>query len=135
MADQKMRNRQSFSATMIKRRIHSSHRTASVPPTPGAHTVQRWRVWTAILTAVTFVVLVSTAAMHHHTTAAEDQDCSICSVVTHKLADHPLVDLPKLTVIFISYAPFLPAMPGVAHVSPLLPPPSCGPPAPSLSVC
>ncbi|MFI4939670.1 MAG: hypothetical protein ACHP7O_04900, partial [Burkholderiales bacterium] len=102
-------------------------------PGPGTHAVQRWRVWTAILTAITFVVLVSTAAMHHHATVAEDQDCAICSVVTHKLADHPLVDLPKLTVIFISYAPFLSAIPPAAHASPLLLPPGRGPPAPSLT--
>ena len=100
-----------------------------------AYAVERWRVWTAMLTAITFVVLVSTAAMHHHATMVEDQDCAICSVVTHKLADLPLVTLPRLVVIFIAYAPFLPATQRVAHASPSLLPPSCGPPAPSTEIC
>jgi hypothetical protein len=116
---------------MFRKPVHSSHRQASSPPARPA----RWRVWTALLAAITFIVLVSTAATHHHATTVDDQDCAICSVVTHKLADLPLVKLPKLVVILVSYAPFLRAAPSVAHASPLRLPPSCGPPALSPPIC
>jgi len=100
-----------------------------------ARTVAPWRFWTALLTAITFVVLVSTAAMHHHATAVEDQDCPVCSVVTHKVADLPPVSLPVLVVVLLSYAPFLLLRPGVTHASPVSLPPSCGPPASIPTIC
>ena len=100
-----------------------------------ARAVAPWRVWTALLTAITFVVLVSTAAMHHHATAVDDQDCPVCSVVTHKAAGPLPAVLPTPVVIFLSYTPFLPSKPGVAHASPVPLPPSCGPPAPISTIC
>src|SRR5471030_669549 len=102
---------------MFNTRRHSSNRqTAS--PQAGVFAVARWRVWTALLTAITFAVLVSTAAMHHHASVADDQDCAICSVVTHKLTDVPLVKMPRLVLVLVSYAPYLLATPAVAHASP-----------------
>jgi hypothetical protein len=120
---------------MFTRRIHFASRQTSAPPLRRAYAVARWRVWTALLTALTFVVLVSTAAMHHHATTAEDQDCAVCSVITHKITDVPLVILPRLVVVLVSYAPFLLAAPAIAPASPLLLPPGCGPPDGSSAIC
>ncbi|MDR3482007.1 MAG: hypothetical protein P4L91_14985 [Burkholderiaceae bacterium] len=94
-----------------------------------------WRIWAALLTAISFVVLVSTSAMHHHATAVDDQDCPVCSVVTHKAAGPLPLALPTPVVVFLSYAPFLLSKPGVAHASPVSLPPSCGPPAPISTIC
>jgi len=105
----------------------SRHRPAA--PQARAVAVDRWRVWTALLTAITFVVLVSSAAMHHHATAVEDQECATCSVLTHKLAALHAVKLPELALILVSYAPYLLATPIAVHLSPTLLPPACGPPA------
>jgi hypothetical protein len=113
----------------------SGIRPASAPPARRARAVAPWRIWTALLTAITFVVLVSTAAMHHHATAVEDQDCAVCSVVTHKVTNLPLVVLPKLVVVFLSYSPFLLPKPFITLASPVVLPPSCGPPAASSTIC
>ena len=116
---------------MIAGRLFPAHRQrkASLPPVRRQANLAPWRFWTAILTAIAFTFLVSTAATHHHKTLIDDQDCAVCSVVSHKLADQPLVVLPKLVAILIAYAPFLPAASCATHVSPFLLPPSCGPPA------
>jgi hypothetical protein len=100
-----------------------------------ARAVAPWRIWAALLTAITFMVLISTAAMHHHATAVDDQDCPICSVVTHKAAGSLPATLPAQVVVLLSYAPFLPSKPGVAHASPVSLPPSCGPPASISAIC
>jgi hypothetical protein len=112
---------------MFDTSLRTQHRQTAPQPLR-AFAVGRWRVWTALLTAITFVVLVSTAAMHHHATAVEDQECATCSVLTHKLADVPLVKLPTLILLLVSYAPYLLAAPVVAHISLSLLPPACGPP-------
>lgn len=84
---------------------------------------------------ITFVVLVSTAATHHHATVVDDQDCAICSVVAHKVSGLPPVALPVLMVVLLSYAPFILFKQGVALASPVLLPPSCGPPASMPAIC
>jgi uncharacterized membrane protein YoaK (UPF0700 family) len=90
--------------------------------------VKAWRVWLALLTAFAFVLLVTTATQHHHASSAEDLDCSICSVVMHKLADAPLMHLQKLLIVFIAFAFFQASASCILHTSPLWLPPSCGPP-------
>jgi len=120
---------------MFNKRRQPGNRYARTLQTQRARTVAPWRIWTALLTVISFVVLVSTATMHHHATAVEDQDCAICSVVTHKVADLPPVTMPAMVAILLSYAPFLPAKPSTARPSPLHLPPSCGPPAPTSTIC
>jgi len=88
-----------------------------------------------LFTAISFALLITTAATHHHATAVDDQDCAVCSVVTHKISGTPLVALTHLVVILLSYAPFLFALPASAPVSFRLLPPSCGPPALAPAIC
>jgi len=123
-----------FQASMLATRASIKQRLANIPP-PVRRNVAPWRIWTALFTAITFAFLVSTAAMHHHATAADDQDCAVCSVVAHKLAELPLAATPKLVVILISYAPFLLAKSTVVLVSQVRLPPSCGPPHGILTIC
>ncbi|MBV8666893.1 MAG: hypothetical protein JO269_10465 [Burkholderiaceae bacterium] len=111
--------------------IHSFS-SASVPR---ARAAAPWRVWTALLTAITFAVLVATAATHHHASVVEDQDCAVCGVVTHKLADPPPVVLLRPVLILVSYLPYLAVVPLVRFSSPLLLPPACGPPTLSSTSC
>jgi len=94
----------------------------------GMRSLAPWRFWTTLVTIVAFVLLLSNVSTHHHATTADDQDCAICSVVSHKVTDLPEVVLPKLVLVLVSYAPLL--VPGtcVARVFTSLLPPSCGPP-------
>jgi hypothetical protein len=88
-----------------------------------------WRAWIAVITALTFVLLVTTAATHHHATSLEDQGCSLCAAVVHKLTgSEPALKLAQ-TVVFLAYC--LPPLEtvSVAYLTPLLFPPSRGPPA------
>ncbi len=87
-----------------------------------------WRYWTILLTIVAFVGLLTTASTHNHASVADDQDCAVCSIVTHNTSDLPTVDLPKQVLVLISYAPFLAPSNCHNYVSPALLPPSCGPP-------
>ena len=102
---------------------------ASAPKMHSTRSLAPWRFWTALVTTVAFVLLLSTVSTHHHATTADDQDCAVCSVVSHKVTDLPEVVLPKLVLVLVSYAPLL--VPGtcVARVSASLLPPSRGPPA------
>ncbi|MES2072164.1 MAG: hypothetical protein V4488_17545 [Pseudomonadota bacterium] len=88
-----------------------------------------WRAWIAVITAITFVLLVSTAATHHHATSLEDQGCSLCSAVVHKLSGAEPAQMLVQAVVFLAYR--LPSLEtaSVVYLSPLLLPPSCGPPA------
>ncbi|WP_394779579.1 hypothetical protein [Undibacterium sp.] len=92
------------------------------------HAGRGWRAWVAVLTIISFVLLVSTAATHHHTSSLEDQGCSLCTAVAHKLSgDMPVLKLAQ-TVTFLAYR--LPPLQliSVTYTCPLLFPPSCGPP-------
>ena len=96
---------------------------------PRARRLAPWRYWTAIVTIVAFLSLLLTISSHLHLTQAEDQDCAICSVVSHKVSDPPPVSLPTLVLVLLSFAPFLAFAACKPHVSPSLLPPSCGPPS------
>jgi len=91
--------------------------------------VAPWRIWTALITTFAFVMLIATAATHHHTTAIDDQDCAVCGVVSHKVSDTPLVTLPEQVVVLLAYSPYLLAKPTLVQAMPVKLPPSCGPPA------
>lgn len=88
-----------------------------------------WRFWTAIVTIVAFLSLLTVVPTHHHATPAEDQDCAVCSIVSHKVGDTPVVAIPALVLVLLSFAPYLAFALCKAHVQPVLLPPSCGPPA------
>jgi heme/copper-type cytochrome/quinol oxidase subunit 2 len=98
-------------------------------PTHGMRSLAAWRFWTALVTIVAFVLLLSNISTHHHATSAEDQDCAVCSVVSHKITDLPEVVLPKLVLVIVSFASLLVLRARVARPSVSLLPPSCGPPA------
>lgn len=88
-----------------------------------------WRVWTAILVALSFALLVSTAATHHHASAAAAHDCVVCSAVADKVADVPPAPMLAEALAFQAY--FLPSAvpPYVSwYAAPELLPPGCGPP-------
>ncbi len=95
---------------------------------PRARKLAPWRFWTTIVTIAAFLSLLLTVSSHQHLTQAEDQDCAICSVVSHKVSDTPTVLLPKLILVLLAFAPFLAFAACKPHVSPSLLPPSCGPP-------
>ena len=88
-----------------------------------------WKTGVALLTALSFVLLISTAATHHHASSVEDQGCSLCSAVSDKF-DHVTPSATTLvTVDFVAYALFANDH-HTAEFSPsTLLPPSCGPPA------
>jgi hypothetical protein len=105
--------------------------TTNRPPAT-AHRARRlapWRYWTAIVTIAAFFSLLVTVSSHIHLTQAEDQDCAICAVVSHKVSDPPAVALPKLVLVLLTFAPFLAFAACKPHLSPSLLPPSCGPPS------
>lgn len=110
---------------MFKRR----HQHLASMPARHVRDVAPWRIWTALITTLAFVMLLATAATHHHATAIDDQDCAVCGVVTHKVSDPPLVTLPEQVVVVLAYSPYLVAKPTAVQASPIQLPPSCGPPA------
>ncbi|HAT32378.1 MAG TPA: hypothetical protein DCW29_16475 [Janthinobacterium sp.] len=86
-----------------------------------------WRLCVALFTALSFILLLATAATHHHK-AFEAQDCALCSAVLDKVADVAtppvLVRQAEILLYFIQVA----TAQAVAYASPHLLPPSCGPP-------
>ncbi|HEX8955178.1 MAG TPA: hypothetical protein VF798_02830 [Burkholderiaceae bacterium] len=96
---------------------------------PSARRVAPWRFWTTIVTIAAFLSLLLAASSHHHISQAEDQDCAICSVVSHKVSDPPPVVLPQLVLVLLNIAPFLAFAACKPHLSPSLLPPACGPPS------
>lgn len=92
-----------------------------------------WRGWVAAITAITFVLLVSAAATHDHTTSLEEQACSICHVAAQKLINtDTALPIAQILVFLAYHLPTLGSL-SVVTVSPLLLPPSCGPPVLSSS--
>ena len=97
--------------------------------------VWNWRALIALVTVFAFISIVLTAATHHHTTVAEDQACSVCSLAIHKIADTHLVDLAPMVAMLFFYAIFVLESHVVAHIISLYLPPSCGPPRSSPAIC
>ncbi len=117
---------------MLKALLSTKPRLASTPHMwQSLHTRagRGWRAWVAVLTVISFVLLISTAATHHHATSLEDQGCSLCTAAVHQLSGaEPALALAQ-TVVFLAYR--LPSLQtvSVTYLTPLLLPPSCGPPA------
>jgi hypothetical protein len=87
-----------------------------------------WQLCVALFAALSFVLLVSTAATHQHKSALSAHDCALCSAVADKIADTPA---PPAVVLVLQLQPYLLlslAAYVATYVSPELLPPSCGPP-------
>jgi hypothetical protein len=87
-----------------------------------------WQLCVALFAALSFVLLISTAATHRHTSALSAHDCALCSAVADKIADTPA---PPAVVLVLQLQPYLLvslAAYVATYVSPKLLPPSCGPP-------
>lgn len=59
--------------------------------------------WLAVLVALAFALLVSTAATHHHP-AGEEYDCAICAAVVHAVSDTVLPIAVPVAVYVLLYA-------------------------------
>jgi hypothetical protein len=88
-----------------------------------------WRFWVAIVVALSFLLLVSTASTHHHTKAIEDQSCSVCSSVNVKPHDIEPISLLAKVIIFLGYHFPVSGEIHIAYLAVSLLPPSCGPPS------
>jgi hypothetical protein len=87
-----------------------------------------WRLCLALFAALSFVLLVSTAATHQHKSALSAHDCALCSAVADKIADTPAPPAVVLVLQLQPYRLLSLAAYVAAYVSPELLPPSCGPP-------
>jgi hypothetical protein len=88
----------------------------------------RWRMTTAFLTALTFAMLLVTAASHHHATSLEDRDCSVCSTAVHQVPGAPATPVIGQVVSALLYKIDVATSHNAAYASSSLLPPSCGPP-------
>jgi len=89
---------------------------------------RRSRSLIATLTAIAFALLVSLAALHVHTTEADQDGCAICTAVIGKVSGPPPVVAalpPVFTAFVVADTCDAPAAPRRAQN---LLPPSCGPP-------
>jgi len=87
--------------------IHNHAVTASnAPPSANPLDLLRrrasaWR-WLAVVVALAFALLVSTAATHHHP-SGEEYDCAICAAVVHAVSDTVLpvaVPVPSYVLLY-----------------------------------
>lgn len=86
-----------------------------------------WR-WLAVVVALAFTLLVSTAATHHHP-AGEDRDCAICAAVVHAVSDTVLpVAVPVASYVLLYALERTPTAP-LHHAAAVPFPCICGPPA------
>jgi hypothetical protein len=92
-----------------------------------------WQLLVALFAALSFVLLVSTAATHRHADAVSSHDCAVCSVVADKIAGTPAAPVLVQIVQLQPYLLFIVAASVAAYASPRLLPPACGPPAASVS--
>jgi hypothetical protein len=89
----------------------------------------QWRMLaTAWLAALTFVLMVTTSASHVYTCAKAVQNCQLCGMVAHAVADMPVAPALVHAVAHALYriAPAVPAALGRRYAVVL--PPCRGPP-------
>jgi hypothetical protein len=87
-----------------------------------------WQLWVALFAVLSFVLLVSTAATHKHTSTSSSAECVLCVAVADKLADTQVAPAIALFVAAASYPLVIVAAFVVAYAAPSLLPPSRGPP-------
>jgi hypothetical protein len=63
-----------------------------------------WQFWCALFAALSFFLLVSTAATHTHASALSAHDCALCTAVADKVADTPA---PPALVHVLQLQPYL----------------------------
>ena len=86
-----------------------------------------WR-WLAVVVALAFALLVSTAATHHHP-AGEDRDCAICAAVVHAVSDKVApVAVPIASYVLLYAVERTPTVP-LHHAAAVPFPCICGPPS------
>lgn len=88
-----------------------------------------WRSLVVFFSALCFVLLVSTAATHHHDSAVEGASCVLCSVAAEPMADVPPPPAPIEQVVTLSYVLVSEQPIEAPHSFTAVLPPSCGPPA------
>jgi hypothetical protein len=99
-----------------------------LPPFSLKYTARTWCALVALITALAFISLVSTAVTHYHTSAQETQDCSVCSVVSHKIGGGFAVPKLNVTQFFVLFALAVITLRSTFYSTSELFPPSCGPP-------
>ncbi|MDP9108648.1 MAG: hypothetical protein M3N23_06230 [Pseudomonadota bacterium] len=108
-------------------------RRASAARLPAQRAVRRhWRAALAWLTMLSFVLMLGTAAAHHHRSTLEAHDCAVCSAVSDRVAD--LITPVALTtpVDVLVYCVAVVIILRSVPVAPRLLPRSRAPPAPSV---
>lgn len=88
-----------------------------------------WRACVAVVTGLAFILLLFTAATHHHESSLDDRDCAICMAVMGKVAGGTTVVASAQTVLLLQYAILSAAIRYVASLPVLFSLPICGPPA------
>ena len=98
---------------------------------PAAHARVAWRWYVALLTALSFCLVVASSASHLHKEAKTVHDCAICCVVLDKLGGAPPAPSLVHAVTLQSYRIVALRTFESTYRSPQLLPPSCGPPSAS----
>jgi hypothetical protein len=93
-----------------------------------SHVRAGWQLWLALFAVLSFVLLVSTAATHKHSSAASSAECVLCVAVADKLTDTPVAPVIVLLVAAVSYPLAIVAAFVAVFLAPSLLPPSRGPP-------
>jgi hypothetical protein len=89
-----------------------------------------WR-WLAVVVALAFALLVSTAATHHHP-AGQDRDCAICAAVVHAVSDTVLPVAVPVACYVLLYALERTPTASLRHAVQVPFPCICGPPSRTL---
>jgi hypothetical protein len=91
------------------------------------------RYWLAIITAISFVLLVATAVTHDH--APSEEVCSLCQAVSHHSGNTPAVPVVAAVNMLVLFEVLVPAKFQLLPTLPFLLPLICGPPAYHISIC
>ncbi|MDE2430927.1 MAG: hypothetical protein KGM99_19575 [Burkholderiales bacterium] len=89
----------------------------------------------ALFTVVSFVLLSATAATHFHATSLEEQACSLCPAVNHQLGDAPVIPVVTAVAMLLLFEVLTLTKLQLLPASPILLPPSCGPPKKPVGFC
>lgn len=87
-----------------------------------------WAVLMALITALIFLAVVSSAITHIHGTNQETHHCSICSLHQDQVDGDPLLPTLPATQFFKLLTLAIPALHSASYLTPLTLPHSCGPP-------
>lgn len=73
----------------------------------GAAVRRPWHGVVVLFAVLSFLMLLGTAATHHHTTLVGEHDCVTCSAVTDRIADIgfvPVIHRPAVDVTYVVLA-------------------------------